>query len=118
MKMAFVVCNEFFIVEVMELLRSAEIDYYTRWTTPKARATARNRTWGPAHMEVTNSVLMIAFEDETPLEHLIELIGSLNARIVRPDDRIRLFQDRSSSSSDLSALAACLIITHIRRSTA
>jgi hypothetical protein len=92
MKMAFVVCNEFFIVEVMELLRSAEIDYYTRWDHAKGKGHGTEPHLGTGAHGSTNSVLMIAFEDETPLEHLIELIGSLNARIVRPDDRIRLFQ--------------------------
>jgi hypothetical protein len=92
MKMAFVVCNEFFIVEVMELLRSAEIDYYTRWDDAKGKGHGTEPHLGTGAHGSTNSVLMIAFEDETPLEHLIELIGSLNARIVRPDDRIRLFQ--------------------------
>jgi len=92
MKMAFVVCNEFFIVEVMELLRSAEIDYYTRWDHAKGKGRGTEPHLGTGAHGSTNSVLMIAFEDETPLEHLIELIGSLNARIVRPDDRIRLFQ--------------------------
>jgi len=92
MKMAFVVCNEFFIVEVMELLRSAEIDYYTRWDHAKGKGHGTEPHLGTGAHGSTNSVLMIAFEDEPPLEHLIELIGSLNARIVRPDDRIRLFQ--------------------------
>jgi hypothetical protein len=92
MKMAFVVCNEFFIVEVMELLRSAEIDYYTRWDHAKGKGHGTEPHLGTGAHGSTNSVLMIAFEDETPLEHLIELIGSLNARIVRPDDRVRLFQ--------------------------
>jgi hypothetical protein len=92
MKMAFVVCNEFFIVEVMELLRSAEIDYYTRWDHAKGKGHGTEPHLGTGAHGSTNSVLMIAFEDETPLQHLIELIASLNARIVRPDDRIRLFQ--------------------------
>ena len=40
----------------------------------------------------TNSVLMSAFEDEAPLEELIEKITAVNAGVKRPDDRIRLFQ--------------------------
>ena len=40
----------------------------------------------------TNSVTMIAFEDEKPLEDLIQGIRKANEDIHRPADRIRLFQ--------------------------
>lgn len=35
---------------------------------------------------------MIAFEDEAPLEKLIEKLTAVNADAKRPDNRIRLFQ--------------------------
>jgi hypothetical protein len=37
-------------------------------------------------------VLMIAFEDEVPLEALIKNITAENTQIKRADDKIRLFQ--------------------------
>jgi hypothetical protein len=92
MKTAFVVCNEFFVAEVMQLLRTADIDYYTRWDNAKGKGRGTEPHLGSGSHGSTNTVLMIAFEDEQPLERLIELIGSLNARIARPDDRVRLFQ--------------------------
>jgi hypothetical protein len=92
MKMAYVVCNEFSAVEVMQLLRIANIDYYTRWDNAKGKGRGTEPHLGSGSHGSTNSVLMIAFEDEKPLEQLIELIGELNARIARPDDRVRLFQ--------------------------
>jgi hypothetical protein len=92
MKMAFLVCNEFFIVEVMDLLRSADIDYYTRWDNATGKGRGTEPHLGSGTHGSTNSVLMIAFDDTKPLARLIELIGSLNAKILRPDDRVRLFQ--------------------------
>ena len=37
-------------------------------------------------------MLMIAFQEEAPLETLIQGITAANAEIKRPDDKIRLFQ--------------------------
>jgi hypothetical protein len=92
MKMAFVVCNEFFVAEVMRLLRSADIDYYTRWDNAKGKGRGTEPHLGSGSHGSTNTVLMIAFDEDEPLERLIELVGSLNARIARADDRVRLFQ--------------------------
>lgn len=92
MKMAFVVCSEFFVVEVMHLLRGANIDYYTRWDNAKGKGRGTEPHLGSGSHGSTNTVLMIAFEEEEPLERLIELIDSLNGQIQRPDDRVRLFQ--------------------------
>jgi hypothetical protein len=92
MKMAFVVCSEYFVVEVLNLLRAADIDYYTRWDDAKGKGRGTEPHLGSGSHGSTNSVLMIAFENDEPLERLVELIGSLNGRIARPDDRVRLFQ--------------------------
>jgi hypothetical protein len=92
MKMAFVVCNEFFVAEVMQLLRSASIDYYTRWDNAKGKGRGTEPHLGSGSHGSTNTVLMIAFDEDEPLERLIELVASLNTGIGRPDDRVRLFQ--------------------------
>jgi hypothetical protein len=92
MKMAFVVCTEYFVVDVMQLLRNADIDYYTRWDHAKGKGRGTEPHLGSGSHGSTNTVLMIAFDEDEPLERLIGLIGSLNAKIARRDDRVRLFQ--------------------------
>jgi hypothetical protein len=92
MKIAFVVCNEYCAADVMELLREAEIDYYTRWDNAKGKGHGTEPHLGSGSHGSTNTVLMIAFEDIEPLRRLIDLIGSLNGKITRPDDHVRLFQ--------------------------
>jgi hypothetical protein len=92
MKMAFIVCNEFFVAEVMQLMRSANIDYYTRWDHAKGKGHGTEPHLGTGSHGSTNTVLMIAFEEDEPLARLIELVGFLNAKIVRRDDHVRLFQ--------------------------
>ena len=92
MKIAFVVHNDFFSSLVMELLKSAGIDYYTRWDQVKGKGRGTEPHLGSGSFSSMNSVLMIAFQDEVPLEALIQGITAANAKIKRPDDRIRLFQ--------------------------
>lgn len=92
MKMAFVVCNEYFVPDVMQLLRNADIDYYTRWDHATGKGHGTEPHLGSGSHGSTNTVLMIAFEEDQPLERLIELIGGLNLGVARPDDRVRLFQ--------------------------
>ena len=92
MKMTFIVHNEYETERVMQLLKTAHIDYYTRWdhTTGKGHGTEPHL--GAGSYGSTNAVLMIAFEDEAPLAALIESIKAANLEIVRSADRIRLFQ--------------------------
>ena len=92
MKLSFVVYNDFMDAPVLKLLGACGIDYYTRWerTTGKGRGTEPHL--GTGGFASTNSVLMIAFEDDAPLEKLIEKITALNAESRRADNRIRLFQ--------------------------
>ena len=64
MKMAFVVCNEFFIVEVMEHLRSAG-NRLLHAMGPRQRQGPRHGTaLGTGAHGSPDSVLMIAFEDD------------------------------------------------------
>ena len=92
MKLSFVVYNDFLDAHVLDLLGACGIDYYTRWerTTGKGRGTEPHL--GTGGFASTNSVLMIAFEDDAPLEKLIEKVTAVNAESRRPDNRIRLFQ--------------------------
>lgn len=92
MKLAFIVHNEYQTERVMQLLQTLQIDYYTRWdhTTGKGHGTEPHL--GSGSYGSTNAVMMIAFEDETPLNALIDGIKSANTQIGRAADRIRLFQ--------------------------
>ncbi len=91
MKIAFVVYNELFASQVMKLLAAAGIDYYTRWDEVKGKGAGTEPHLGRGGTSA-NGVLMIAFQDEAPLETLIQSITAANAGIKRPDDKIRLFQ--------------------------
>jgi hypothetical protein len=92
MKLAFVVHNELFTSRVMQLLDAAGIDYYTRWAEVQGKGHGTEPHLGRGSNPGTNSVLMIAFKDEAPLDTLIQCITEANAGIKRPDDKIRLFQ--------------------------
>lgn len=92
MKLAFMVHNEYFTPQVMQLLRDAGIDYYTRWDQAQGKGPGTEPHIGTGSHPSMNAVVMIAFEDEAALTVLIERIATANRETVRPDDRIRLFQ--------------------------
>ena len=92
MKIALVVHNEHFTPRVMQLLDAAGIDYYTRWDQATGKGHGTEPHLGRGGYPSTNSVLMVAFQEEAPLETLIQTITAANAEIKRPDDKIRLFQ--------------------------
>ena len=92
MKLAFVVHNEHYTERVMGLLASCGIDYYTRWEHAKGKGHETEPHLGKGMFASLNSVLMIAFEEEAPLNALIDAIRGANAEIVRRADHIRLFQ--------------------------
>jgi hypothetical protein len=92
MKIAFIVHNEWLAPQVMELLKAADIDYYTRWHQAQGKGHGTEPHLGVGSYGSTNTVMMIAFEDELPLETLIDRIREANAGIPRAADKIRLFQ--------------------------
>ena len=92
MKIAFIVFNDFFNKLLMQFLAEAGIDYYTRWDEVKGKGHGTDAHLGRGGAPSTNSVFMIAFQDEAPLELLIQKITAANAGVQRADDRIRLFQ--------------------------
>lgn len=92
MKLAFVVHTEYFTGEIMELLNAAGIDYFTRWDRAIGKGHGTEPHLGGGSHPSTNSVLMIGFENDEPLERLIAGINRANAIIKRSDDKIRLFQ--------------------------
>jgi hypothetical protein len=76
----------------MNILESSHIDYYTRWEQVKGKGHGTDPHLGTRSFPGTNTVLMIAFQDEPILETLIGAINAANTQITRPDDKIRLFQ--------------------------
>src|SRR4051812_32845365 len=92
MKIAFIVHNEYFSAQLMQLLVDAGIDYYTRWDEVKGKGHGTEPHLGRGGAPGINTVLMIAFPDEGPLEKLIGMIKTANEAIKRADDKIRLFQ--------------------------
>ena len=91
MKMTFIVCNEFYTDRVMQLLKENDIDYFTSWDRVKGKGHGTEPHLGAGPYGSTNAVVMIAFEDEAPIEGLIDAIQRANRDIRRPADRIRLF---------------------------
>jgi hypothetical protein len=92
MKLAMIVCNSYFMDRVMAILKENGIDYYTRWDDAKGKGHGTEPHLGSGAFASTNSVMMIAFQDDAPLGALIRGIESANVEIRRPSDRIRLFQ--------------------------
>ena len=92
MKMAFVIHNEHYAKNVLELLKKTGIDYFTRWDNAVGKGHGTDPHMGQGSFPSTNSVLMIAFEDEAALNGLIDAITAANVNIKRSDDKIRLFQ--------------------------
>lgn len=92
MKMVLVVCNSFFTDRVMEILKENGIDYFTTWGNAKGKGRGTEPHFGSGSHPSTTSVTMIAFEEDAPLEALVRGIGAANKEILRPADRIRLFQ--------------------------
>ena len=92
MKLAFIMHNDLYTARVMQLLDAAGIDYYTRWDHATGKGHGTEPHLGRGTYSSTNAVMMIAFQDEAPLEALVQAITAANSEIKRAADRIRLFQ--------------------------
>ena len=92
MKMVLLVCNSYFVDRVMKVLKDNGIDYYTSWDKARGKGHGTEPHLGGGGFASTNSVTMIAFDEEAPLEALIRGVAAENEGIKRPADRIRLFQ--------------------------
>ena len=90
--MALLVCNTFFLDKVMAVMKDNAIDYFTSWDNAKGKGHGTEPHLGSGAHGSTNTVMMIAFEDEAPLEALIGGIKAVNQEIRRRADHVRLFQ--------------------------
>ena len=92
MKMALVVCNSYFMERVMKILSDSGIDYFTSWDNARGKGHGTEPHLGAGAYGSTNSVTMIAFEEDAPLEALIRNVKAANQEIRRAADHLRLFQ--------------------------
>ena len=92
MKMVLLVCNSYFMDRVMKILKDNGIDYFTSWDKATGKGHGTEPHLGSGGFGSTNSVTMIAFEDDAPLEGLIRSIKAANQETKRAADHIRLFQ--------------------------
>jgi hypothetical protein len=92
MKIAFIICNEVYTPRVMDILTRSGIDFYTRWEHVLGKGHGTEPHLGTRSFPEVNSVLMIAFDQEEPLNKLVQELAEANSVIIRPDDKIRLFQ--------------------------
>lgn len=92
MKLAFIIHNEHYAGRVLELLSRCGIDYYTRWEKAMGKGHQTEPHLGTGTYASLNGVFMIGFEDEAPLQALIEEIRAANTTIQRRADHIRLMQ--------------------------
>ncbi len=90
--MALIVCNSFFTDRVMKILKENGIDYFTSWDNAKGKGHGTQPHFGFGAYPSTNSVTMIALENEALLDALIRSINGANQEIRRAEDHIRLFQ--------------------------
>lgn len=77
---------------VMAILKENDIDYFTSWDKATGKGHGSEPHLGAGKYASTNSVTMIAFEDDAPLEALIRSITIANQEIQRKSDHIKLFQ--------------------------
>lgn len=92
MKMALVVCTSSFTGRVMRILKENGIDYFTNWDGATGKGHGTEPHFGFGKYASTNSVTMIAFEDDALLEAVIRSINGANQEIGPAEDHIRLFQ--------------------------
>ena len=92
MKMILLVCNTYFNDRVMNVLKDNGIDYFTSWDKAKGKGHGTEPHLGSGGFGSTNSVTMVALEDDAPLAGLISGVKAANQEIKRPADHIRLFQ--------------------------
>jgi hypothetical protein len=92
MKIAFLVCNEVYSPRLLTALGELGIDYYTRWDNVTGKGHGTEPHLGTRSFPGYNAVLMIAFREEESLDKLVREITVTNEKILREDDKIRLFQ--------------------------
>jgi len=89
--MALLVCNTYFMDRVMAIMKDNGIDYFTSWDNARGKGHGTEPHLGSGAYGSTNSVTMVAFENEAPLEALVAGVTQANKEIRRTADHIRIF---------------------------
>ena len=92
MKFVFIVYHDVLDDRISNILSEIGIDYYTEWEEVKGKGHFTDAHLGTRPFPGYNCVRMIAFEEESKLQKLIEILEQFNKEIERKDDQIRLFQ--------------------------
>lgn len=92
MKIAFIIYRDVLEDRVSKMLENSGIDFFTEWENVKGKGHETIPHLGTRTFPGFNTVRMIAFEDESQLECVIDGIIQLNGAIKMKDDYIRLFQ--------------------------
>ena len=92
MKFAFIVYHDVLDQRLSNLLNGIGIDYYTQWEEVKGKGHLTDAHLGTRPFPGYNFVRMIAFDEESKLQLLIEKLMDFNKSVERKDDQIRLFQ--------------------------
>lgn len=91
MKLAFVIYRDILDDRVSKALDELNIDFYTEWENVKGKGHNTDAHLGNRPFPGYNTVRMIAFAEDDPLEKLISSIKKLNDLVERDDDKIRAF---------------------------
>jgi hypothetical protein len=92
MKLTFLVYHDILDDRISKALNELKIDYYTEWEEVKGKGHNTDAHLGNRPFPGYNNVRMIAFNEESILETLINKINELNSIVEREDDKVRLFQ--------------------------
>ena len=92
MKFAFIVYHDVLDQRISNILSELKIDYYTQWEEVKGKGHLTDAHLGTRPFPGYNFVRMIAFDEESKLQLLIEKLMEFNKSVERKDDQIRLFQ--------------------------
>ena len=92
MKFAFIVYHDVLDQRISNILSEIKIDYYTQWEEVKGKGHLTDAHLGTRPFPGYNFVRMIAFDEESKLQLLIEKLMDFNKSVERKDDQIRLFQ--------------------------
>lgn len=92
MKFVFLVYHDVLDQRVSNILNGIGIDYYTQWEEVKGKGHQTEAHLGTRPFPGYNFVRMIAFDEESKLQLLIEALKEFNKTVERKDDQIRLFQ--------------------------
>ena len=92
MKITFIAFHDILEERIDKVFKKLEIDYYTQWEEVKGKGHCTDAHLGTRVFPGYNIVRMVAFENETVLEALCEDLKELNSKVVKCDDKVRLFQ--------------------------